>query len=92
MGLRLCMLPTQAGHLTDETDRRNAVIHDCSFDWFTWTASRCINSSGDVTRCAVPSRQQVLNFSNISMAALVCPRSMAGVKRATWRRLATDPS
>jgi hypothetical protein len=50
-----------------------------------------MNSSSDITRCAVRSRQQALNFSNISMAAFVCTRSMAVAKRAMWRRLATDP-
>ena len=40
-------------------------------------ASRCLNSSGDLTRCVVPPRQGVLSLSTSGQAALVCTHSMA---------------
>ena len=36
----------------------------------TSAASRCTNSSGDMTRCVVPSRQAVLSLSTTCLAAL----------------------
>ena len=40
----------------------------------TSAASRCMNSSGDITRWVVPSRQGVLSSSTTCPAALVCMR------------------
>ena len=37
----------------------------------TSAASRCMNSSGDITRCVVPSRQAVLSLSTTWPAALI---------------------
>jgi len=75
----------QTEHLTDETDRRNAVIHVCSCDWFTGTASRCMNSSGDITKCVAPSRHAVFSLSTTCPAALVCTRSLASAERVMYR-------
>ncbi len=41
----------------------------------TNAASRCMNSSGLITRCVVPSRQGILSFSSTCPAALSCTRS-----------------
>ena len=41
----------------------------------TSAASRCMHSSGDITRCVVPSRQGVLSFSTTCPASLHCTRS-----------------
>ena len=46
----------------------------------TSAASRCMNSSGDITRCVVPSRQGVFNLSTTCPAALVCTRSLANAE------------
>ena len=40
-----------------------------------------MNSSGDITRCVVPSRQGVLSFSTTCPAALHCTRSSASAGR-----------
>ncbi len=48
-------------------------------------ASRCMNSSGDITRCVVPSRHGVLSFSTTCPAALVCTRSLANAGRVMVR-------
>jgi hypothetical protein len=40
-------------------------------------ASRCVNSSGDMTRRVLPSRQGVFSFSTTCPAALICTRSLA---------------
>jgi hypothetical protein len=37
---------------------------------------RCMTSSGDMTRCVVPSRQGVLSFNTTYPAALVCTAKM----------------
>lgn len=54
--------------------------------------SRCMNSSGDMTRCVVPSRQAVLSLSTTCPAALVCTRSLVSagrvmVRHSCWQRL-----
>ena len=46
----------------------------------TSAASRCMNSSGDMPRCVVPSRQAVLSLSTTYPAALVCTRSLASAE------------
>jgi hypothetical protein len=38
-------------------------------------AKRCMNSSGDITRCVVPSRLGVFNHSTTCPAALHCNRA-----------------
>ena len=43
----------------------------CSLGLGTSAASRCMNSSGDITKCVVPSRQAVLSSSTTWPAALV---------------------
>jgi hypothetical protein len=53
----------------------------CSRGRGTRAASRCMNSSGLITRCVVPSRQGVLSFSTTCPAALVCNRSSARAGR-----------
>ena len=53
----------------------------CSLGLGTSAASRCMNSSGDITRCVVPSRQGVLSLSTTCSAALVCTRSLAKAGR-----------
>ncbi len=40
-----------------------------------------MNSSGDSTRCVVPSRQGVFGFSTTWPAALHCTRSLASAGR-----------
>ena len=47
----------------------------CSLGLGTSAASRCINSSGGVPWCVVPSRQGVLSFRTTWPAALHCARS-----------------
>jgi MFS family permease len=53
----------------------------CSRGLGTSAASRCMNSSGDITRWVVPSRQAVLSFNSICPAALVCTRSLGSAGR-----------
>jgi predicted MFS family arabinose efflux permease len=53
----------------------------CSRGLGTSAASRCMNSSGDITRWVVPSRQAVLSLSTTCPAALVCTRSLASAGR-----------
>ena len=53
----------------------------CSLGLGTSAASRCLNSSGDITRCVVPSRHGVLSLSTTCPAALVCTRSLASAGR-----------
>jgi len=53
----------------------------CSLGRGTSAASRCMNSSGDITKCVVPSRQGVLSLSTTCPAALVCTRSLASAGR-----------
>ena len=38
-------------------------------------ASRCVNSSGDITRYVVPSRHGVLSLNSVYLAALSCSLS-----------------
>ncbi len=47
----------------------------CNLGRGTNAASRCMNSSGLITRCVVPSRQGVLSVSSTCPAALSCTRS-----------------
>jgi len=47
----------------------------------TSVAMRCMNSSGDITKCVVPSRQGVFSFSTTCPAALICARSLARAER-----------
>lgn len=47
----------------------------------TSAASRCMNSSGGVPWCVVPSRQAVFNLSTPWPAALHCTRSLANAGR-----------
>ena len=54
----------------------------CSLGLCTKAASRCMNSSGNWTKCVLPSRQEVFNLSTTWPAALVCTRSLANAKRA----------
>ena len=68
-------VPTQTGHPTDQIDSREAVNGGGSGGCHTEAASRCMNSSGDIIRCVVPSRQGVLSFSSTCPAALSCNRS-----------------
>jgi hypothetical protein len=42
---------------------------------------RCMNSSGETTKCVMPSRQGVLSFNATCPAALVCTRSLASAGR-----------
>jgi len=53
----------------------------CSLGLGTIAASRCMNPSGDITRCVVPSRHGVLSLSTTCPAALVCTRSLARAGR-----------
>ena len=53
----------------------------CSRGRGTRAASRCMNSSGDITRCVVPSCQGVFSFSITCAAALHCTRSSASAGR-----------
>ena len=53
----------------------------CSLGRGTSAASRCMNSSGNITRCVAPSRQAVLSLSTTCPAALVCTRSLARAGR-----------
>ena len=48
-------------------------------------ARRCMNSSGDITKCVVPSRHGVLSLSTTCPAALVCTRSsvLSGARDVT---------
>lgn len=73
--------PTQTGHRTAEIDSREAVNGWCSRGRSTMAASHCMNSSGDITSCVVPSRQGVFNFSTTWPTALVCTRSLASAGR-----------
>ena len=45
------------------------------------SAKRCMNSSGDITRWVVPSRQGVLRLSTTCPKSLVCTRSLAKAGR-----------
>jgi len=45
-----------------------------------------MNSSGDITRCVVPSLHCVFSFNSTSPAALHCTRSSAGAGRAMKRQ------
>jgi len=56
-------LATQTGHLVSKIERRVAVIREGSRGRGTSAASRCMNSSGDITRWVVPSYQAVLSLS-----------------------------
>jgi hypothetical protein len=47
----------------------------------TSTASHYMNSSGDITKCVVPSRQAVFSVSTTCPAALHCTRSLASAER-----------
>jgi len=40
-----------------------------------------MNSSGDMTKCVMPSRQGVLSFNTTCSAAFVCTRSLASAGR-----------
>ena len=53
----------------------------CSRGRGTGAARRCMNSSGDITMCVVPSRQGVLSLSTTCPAALHCTRSLASAAR-----------
>ena len=44
-----------------------------------------MNSSGDIARCVVPSRQGVLSVSTTLTAALVCTRSLTSAGQVMWR-------
>jgi len=48
-------------------------------------ASRCMNSSGGVPLCVVPSRHGVLSLSSTCPAALHCTRSSDRAGRVMWR-------
>jgi len=50
-------------------------------------ASRCMNSSGDITKCVVPSRHGVLimSFNSTCPAALSCTRSSDSAGRVMYR-------
>ncbi len=51
----------------------------------TSAASRCINSSGDATRCVVPCRQGVSSFNSTCPAALRCTHSSDSTGRVMSR-------
>ena len=68
-------ISTQTGPLTAEIAGGEAVVRVCSRGRGVGAASRCMNSSGYITRCVVSSRNGVLRFSTIWSAALVCTRS-----------------
>ena len=57
----------------------------CSRGRGTSAASRCMNSSGDITKWVVPSRLGVLSLSTPCPAALVCTRSLASAGRVMWQ-------
>ena len=59
----------------------------------TSAASRCVNSSGDMTRCVVPSRQAVLSLSTtwpggVGLHAFVGQRRAGDVAAQLFQRLA----
>jgi len=53
----------------------------CSRGRGTSAANRCMNSSGLITRCVVPSRHGVLSLSSTCPAALTCMRSSESAGR-----------
>jgi hypothetical protein len=63
-------VPTQSGHLFGEMERLEAVTQRYSRGCDTSTAIRHINSSGDTTMGAAPSREAVLRIGKTSPAAL----------------------
>ena len=72
------LFTTHTGHRTSRIDSPEGVIGWCIFGLGTSAASRCMNSSGEMTRCVVPSRQGVLSLSTTCSTTLVCTRSLAG--------------
>ena len=80
--------PTQTGHPTAGIGRREAVARARLLVTTTGAASRCINSSGDITRCVVPSHHSALSLSFNCLAALNYNRSSvrAGqvIQRHSW--------
>jgi len=72
---------TQSGHLCAEIDRREAAIAGLGHGRGTSAASHCINFSGLITKCVVPSRHGVLSFYPTYPAALSCTRSSESASR-----------
>jgi hypothetical protein len=65
----------QTGLVIGEIQRLEAVVRKYSRDRGTSGASRCMNSSGDITMCVVPSRQGPFSLSTTWPGALHCTRS-----------------
>ena len=68
-----------SAHYAQRSERTPKRIR-CSRGRGTNAASRCINASGDITRCVLPSRQGVLNFNTTCLAAFVCTRSLTSAE------------
>ena len=65
---------TPSGSPTREIPGCKAVIAWRSRGRGTSAASRCMNSSGRMTKCVVPPRHRVLSFSTTCPAELICTR------------------
>ena len=65
-----------SAHFAQRSDADTKPIR-CSRGRGTKAASRCMSSTGDITKWVVPSRQGVLSFSTTWSAALVFTRSLA---------------
>ena len=71
----------QTGHPTAEIDSGKAVAERRSRDRGPRAGSRRATCSGDFTKCAVPSRQSVLNNISTCPVALICTRSSESAGR-----------
>ena len=74
-------IATQTRHLAVEIDSPETDIRNYKLERNIDEISRCMNSSGDITRCVVQSRQCVFSLSAICPAALHCTRSLARAGR-----------
>jgi hypothetical protein len=72
--------------LAQHADRRPRRV-----DTGTPAAHLCMNSSGDGTKCVVPSRQSVFGLDTTSPAALSSTRSLASAGRAMQRHGRSRP-
>ena len=80
-------LASGSAHFAKRSDADTKRIR-CSLGLGTSAASRCMNSSGHITKCVVPSRQGVSSLSTTCPAALVCTRSsVLGRARAAAAQL-----
>ena len=83
-------IATQTGHPTAEIGGREAVIGGLSRGLGTSGASHYMNSSGDITRCVVPSRQgrpAVFDPSR-AFSVMLCVRVVDDCERLALRTLA----